>query len=75
MLKLMARGLFKYFNHPVVYFASAGFDSDQLYPVVWEGVGILEGLAIHVKDLLSDGTSPKRKFLRLHECTYKEMFQ
>ena len=72
VLTLMARGLFNYFNYPVGYFASVGFDSDQLYPVVWEGVGILEGLGIHVRAFVSDGASPNRKFFRLHECTHKE---
>ena len=72
VLTLISLGLFKYFNYPVGYYVSVGFDSDQLYPVVWEGVGILEGLGIYVGAFVSDGASQNRKFCRLHECTPKE---
>ena len=49
-----------------------GFDSAQLYPVVWEYVGILEGLGIHFRSFVSDGASTIRRFFCLHECTHKE---
>ena len=38
VLTLMARGLFKHFNYPVAYYASVGFNSHQLHPVVWDVV-------------------------------------
>lgn len=72
VLTLMVRGLFKYLNYPVGYFAWVGFDSAQLYPVVWEYVGILEGLGIHFRSFVSDGASTIRRFFCLHECTHKE---
>lgn len=72
VLSLMARGLFKYFNYPVGYFASVGFDSDRFYLVVCESVGILEGLRIHVRAFVPDGALHKRKLFCLHECAHNE---
>ena len=72
VLTLMVYGSFKYLNYPVGYFAWVVFDSAQLYPVVWEYVGILEGLGIHFRAFESDGASTIRRFFCLHECTHKE---
>ena len=57
MITFRAHGLVRYFNNPLGYFASVGFDNNQLNPVVWEGIGILEGLVIHVRAFVSDGAS------------------
>ena len=62
----MARGLVKRFNYPVGYFASCGFDSDQLYPIVWEAVRVLEMTGFYVRAFISDGATPNRRFYRLH---------
>ena len=67
VLTLMARGLFKHFNYPVAYYASVGFSSHQLYPVVWDVVRVLEGCDIHVRAFVCDGASPNRKFFRIHK--------
>ena len=42
VLSFMVRGLFKRFNYPIGYFVSCSFDSDQLYPCVWEAVRVVE---------------------------------
>ena len=69
----MAHGIFKYLNYPVGYLAWVRSDSQQLYPVVWEYVGILEGLGINFKTFVSDEASPIRKLFCLHECTHKKI--
>ena len=63
----MARGLIKHFNYPIGYFASCGFDSDQLFPIVWEAVRVLEMTGFIVRAFISDGATPNRRFYRLHK--------
>ena len=67
VLTLIARGLLKHFNNPVAYYASVGFSSCQLYPVVWDVVRVLEGCDIHVRAFVCDGASPNRKFFSIHK--------
>ena len=70
VLKLMARGLFKYFNYPIAYYAS-GFSSDQLHPVLWEfwrGVIPIFGHLYVMEHLLT------KHFLGLIKCPRITMF-
>ena len=75
MPTLMAWGLFKYFNYPDEYFASVGFDSDQFYPVVWEGVEILEGFGIRVRAFVWDGVSTNINSFVYMMVHIRNMFQ
>ena len=75
MPTLMARGLFKCFNYPDDYFSSVGFDSDQFYPVVWEGVEILEGFGIRVRAFVWDGTSTNISSFVYMMVHIRNMFQ
>lgn len=67
VLSFMARGLSKRFNYPIGYFASVGFDSDQLYPCVWEAIENMESLGLKVRALTCDGASPNRRFFKIHQ--------
>ena len=67
VLTFMVRGLFTHFNYPIGYFPSKGFDSDQLFPCVWEAVRILEVNNFKVRAFICDGASPNRRFYRLHK--------
>ena len=58
VLCVMARGLFKHINYPLGYFSSCGFDSAQLFPVLWHATGILEMTVFKVDAMVSDGASP-----------------
>ena len=58
VLCAMARGLFKHINYPLGYFSSCGFDSAQLFPVLWHATGILEMTVFKVDAMVSDGASP-----------------
>ena len=75
MPTLMARGLFKCFNYPDDYFASVGFDSEQFYPVVWEGVEILEELGIRVRVFVSDRASTNINSFVYMMVHIRNMFQ
>ena len=58
VLCVMARGLFKHINYPLGYFSSCGFDSAQLFPVLWHATGILKMAGFKVDAMVSDGASP-----------------
>ena len=67
VLCIMARDLVKHINYPIGYFSSCGFDGDQLHPVLWQGIGILEIVGSKVDALVSDGASPNTRFYRIHK--------
>ena len=66
MICFMARGLLKPFSNPVGYFSSRGFTSDQLFPVTWRTIRILEAIGLQVVAVVCDGATPKRIFFRTH---------
>ena len=55
----MARRLVKHINYTIGCFSLCGFDSDQLYPLLWQGTGF------KVYALVSDGNF--RRFYRIHK--------
>lgn len=66
VLAFMARGLLKRFQYPIGYFSSRGFTSDQLFPVAWRAIRILESIGLEVVSVVCDGASPNRRFFKLH---------
>ena len=58
VLCVMARGLLRHINYLLGYFSSCGFDSAQLFPVLWHATGILEMTVFKVDAMVSDGASP-----------------
>ena len=68
VLVLMVRGVSSNIKFPLAHFATNGVTSDQLFPILWEGVEILEvDLSLKVLFITSDGASPNRRFIRLHK--------
>ena len=63
----MARGICSRLHYSIGHFATAGFDSQQLFPCAWEAVKLLEAIGLRVVSLTSDGATPNRKFYRLHK--------
>lgn len=63
----MVRGLLKRFQYPIGYFSGCGFSSDQLFPVTWKAVQILETIGLEVAAIVCDGAAPNRRFLKIHE--------
>ena len=62
----MVRGLFSSLAYAFGYFAGEGFNSGQLYPIVWSATEVLESVGFVVRCFVSDGASPNRKFYRIH---------
>ena len=66
VLAIMVRGLFFKFDFPLAHFSTEGVTGDQLYPIVWEGIRIIESTGLKVIAITADGASPNRKFFRMH---------
>lgn len=66
MLQFMVRGLSQRLEYPVAHFATSNLTAEQLYPMVWEVVGVLEASDLKVMIITADGASTNRKFFRLH---------
>ena len=67
VLCFMVSGLVKRLCFPVGYFSSQGFDSAQLFPIVWQAIRVLETVGFQVAAVFCDGASPNRRFYRIHE--------
>ena len=67
VLVVMVRGVASNRKYPFAHFATSGITSDQLFPILWKGVEILEiDVGLKVLYITSDGASPNRRFIRLH---------
>ena len=67
VLAVMARGIVKYFNYPIAYFATTSANSGQLYNIIWDGVAALEMRGVKVLAFICDGASANRGFFALHK--------
>lgn len=72
ILAFMARGIFSHFIFPISYFCSKGFNSDQLFPCVWEAIGILESIGLNVRACICDNATPNQIFFKLHAMENSE---
>ena len=66
ILTVMARGILSRFNYPIGYFSTKTADADQLFNIIWDGVGSMEMSGIKVMAFISDGASQNRKFYSMH---------
>ena len=66
ILAIMVRGLFFKFDFPLAHFSTEGVTGDILYPIVWEGIRLIESAGLKVIAITADGASPNRKFFRIH---------
>ena len=53
----------------LAHFATLSLTGEQLFPVVWEGVRIVESMGLKVICITADGGSPNRKFFKMHQPT------
>ena len=67
ILSLMVRGITFHINYPIAYFPTCTADGDELFPILWEGVRVVESIGIQVRSFICDGASQNRKFFRLHK--------
>ena len=73
-LAFLVRGLCTDLKYIIAYFFTGNVTSFQLMPLFWRTVAVLEvSLKLHVCAAVNDGTSPNRKFFRLHSKLAKEV--
>ncbi|CAC5406376.1 THAP9 [Mytilus coruscus] len=65
ILAIMIRGIFSRLECVVAHYPCKGFNSHQLYWLIWEEIGILELSGFKVRALVCDGATPNRKFYRI----------
>ena len=66
VLALMVRGIFFKLEFPYAHFGTENVTADLLFPIIWEGIQQLEGMGLKVICVTADGSSPNRKFFRMH---------
>ena len=66
ILAIMVRGVFFKFDFPLAHFATVGVTADTLYPIVWEGIRLVESSGLKVIAVTADGAGPNRKFFKMH---------
>ena len=62
ILAIMIRGVFFKFDFPLAHFSTEGVTADLLFPIVWEGIRVVESTGLKVIAVTADGASPNRKF-------------
>ncbi len=75
ILAVMVRGLFFKFEFPLAHYPSRGVTGDELFPIVWEVVRLVESTGLKVIAITADGAAPNRRFFCMHRngngLTYK----
>ena len=67
-LEFFIRGLCTELKFSLAHFATDGVTADQLMPLFWEAVAVLEiSCNLWVIATTSDGASPNRRFYRMHK--------
>ncbi len=66
ILVVMIRRLFFKFDFPLAHLSTEGVTADLLYPIVWEGIRLVESTGLKVIAITADGASHNRKFFRMH---------
>ena len=66
ILAIMVRGLFFKFEFPLAHYPSRGVTGDELLPIVWEVVRLVESTELKVIAITADGAAPNRRLFRMH---------
>ena len=74
ILAVMVRGIFFKFDFPLAHFPTEGISADLLFPIVWEGVALIESTGLKVVSVTADGASSNRKFFRMHKTSSRGHF-
>ena len=73
----MIRGVLFKFDFPLAHFATGVLTAEQIFPIVWEGIRLVESFDLKVNGLVesfdlkvicitADGASPNRIFFKMH---------
>lgn len=66
ILAVMIRGLFFKLEFSFTHFPTEGITADLMFPLVWEGIRIVESTGLKVIAVTADGAAQIRKFFRMH---------
>lgn len=66
ILAVMIRGLLFKFEFPLAHFSTENITADLLYPIIWEGIRLVESTGLKVIAVTADGASRNRKFFKMH---------
>ena len=67
MLVVMLRGVFFKLDFPLAHFSCTDLTGDQIFPIVWDGVRLVESIDLKVLFITADGASSNRRFFRMHK--------
>ena len=67
MLVIMIRGCFSSLIF-LWHFATGDLTGEQIFPIVWEGVLLVESIGLKVICITADGSSHNRKFSKMHKA-------
>ncbi len=67
ILVIMVRGLLFKLEFPLAHFSTIGITYEYLFPIVWEGIRLLETYGLKVLCVTCDGASPNRKFFGMQK--------
>ena len=68
MLVIMIRGMLFKLEFPLAHFATRDVTGEQIFPIVWEAVCLVESIGLKVICISADGASPNRKFFKMHKA-------
>ncbi len=78
ILAVMVHGIFFKCEFPLAHFATEAISANLLYPILWEGIRLIESSGLRVIALTGVGASSNRKFFKMHgdkktgsTCIYK----
>ena len=66
VLVIMIRGILFELDSPLAHFATGTSTAEQIFPIVWEGIRLVESFDLKVMCITADGASPNRKILKMH---------
>ena len=75
ILVLMVRGIFIRLNFPLAHFPTKNISGFHLFPIIWEGIELLEGAGFKVISITADGASPNRTFFKMHSKLDKSVYK
>ena len=76
LLVLMVRGITSNLKYPIGSFATCGITADYLFPILWEGIELIEIIAgLKVLYICCDGASPNRRFFEMHDINNKTCYR
>ena len=66
VLVIMVRGILFKLDYPLAHFATTSLTGEHLFPIVWDGIKIIESLGLKVLCITADGASPNQKYFKMH---------